>query len=43
MVLDYPQYPNGMYRLEKNDFDDIARGCLKNICQVWLILNRRLI
>lgn len=29
MVLDYPQYPNGMYRLGKNDFDDIARDVLK--------------
>ena len=29
MVLDYPQYPNGMYRLGKNDFDDIARAILK--------------
>lgn len=29
MVLEYPQYPNGMYRLSKNDFDDIARDILK--------------
>lgn len=25
MVLDYPQYSNGMYELHKRDFDDIAR------------------
>lgn len=29
MVLDYPQYPNGMYKLRKNDFDDIARDIMK--------------
>jgi Zn-dependent peptidase ImmA (M78 family) len=29
MVLDYPQYPNGMYKLHKNDFDDIAREIMK--------------
>ena len=29
MVLDYPQYPNGMYKLSKNDFDDIARDIMK--------------
>lgn len=29
MVLDYPQYPNGMYRLQRKDFDDIAREILK--------------
>ncbi len=34
MILDYPQYPNGMYRLGKNDFDDIARAVLKEYI-VW--------
>lgn len=29
MVLDYPQYPNGMYRLHKGDFDNIARDVMK--------------
>lgn len=34
MILDYSQYPNGMYRLGKNDFDDIARAVLKEYI-VW--------
>ena len=34
MILDYPQYPNGMYILGKNDFDDIARAVLKEYI-VW--------
>ena len=29
MVLDYPQYPNGMYRLYKRDFDNIALMIMK--------------
>lgn len=29
MVLDYPQYINGMYKLQKKDFDDIARVIMK--------------
>lgn len=29
MVLDYPQYPNGMYKLYKRDFDNIALMIMK--------------
>lgn len=29
MVLNYPQYPNGMYKLYKHDFDNIALKIMK--------------
>ena len=29
MFLDFPQYPNGMYRLYKRDFDNIALMIMK--------------
>ena len=36
MTLDYPQYPNGMYRLYKRDFDNIALMIMKEYMP-WIV------